>query len=101
MATRFVHAIQATQCTDLMLLARLLATSVKEVMDEPGSPGAHMDPAVRLIAFQIAFVGNGDLSKKGYYEEVYDYCALKAQNAPNAEFPQENKDVQPPVHQAS
>jgi hypothetical protein len=58
----------------------------------------HHDPAVRLIAFQISFSGNGDLSAPGYYTEVYNYCVIKAEHAANADFPQEIKDVKVPVH---
>ena len=100
MADRFIYAVKAAQTPDLLVLARLLANSVQEVLDEDGATGPHMDPAVRLIAFQIAFAGNGDMGTPGYYEELYNYCVLRANNGPNADFPQEHKDVKPPVCQA-
>lgn len=100
MADRWMMAVKAAQTHDLMVLARLLANSVQEVLNEPGNVGPHMDPAVRLIAFQIAFAGNGDLSTPSYYEDVMKYCILKANNGPNADFPQENKDAKPPVCEA-
>jgi len=98
MADRYRFAVAATQTPALLEHAKLLTGAVQEVVAEGGMP--HMDPAVRLICFQIGFCGNGDLSAPGYYEEVYNYCVAKAQHAANADFPQEIKDVNPPVHKA-
>jgi hypothetical protein len=89
----------ATQENNLLGLAKLLSGAVNECLTEGQMP--HMDPAVRLICFQIAFAGNGDLSAPGYFEEVYHYCQTKALHSPNIDIPQENKDVKPPVHKAS
>lgn len=100
MADRFYYAVKASQTQDLLVLARFLANAAQEVIDEAGATGPHMDPAVRLIAYQIAFAGNGDMTTPGYYEDVYNYCVLRANNGPNADFPQEHKDVKPPVCQA-
>jgi len=95
---RYRFAIAATQTHDLLQHAKLLTGAVQEIMTEGGMP--HMDPAVRLICYQIAFCGNGDLTAPDYYEEVYNYCVIKAQHAANADFPQEIKNVKPPAHQA-
>lgn len=98
MSDRYRLAIMAMQTPNLMDHAKFLASAAQESANDGIMP--HMDPAVRLICFQIAFTGNGDLSTPGYYEEVFNYCTIKAQHATNADFPQEIKDVKPPVHQA-
>lgn len=100
MAERFMLAVRAAQEMDPRQLGRWLCNAAQEVMDE-GGVGPHMDPACRMIAFQIAFACNGDLSRPGYYEELYQYCVLRANHGPNADFPQEFKDVKPPVCEAS
>lgn len=99
MSERYRFAVLATQTTDLVELAKFLAGATQEAKLEGQMP--HLDPAVRLICFQISFSGNGDLASNGYYDQVYKYCLAKAENAANVDFLQETKDVKPPVHQAS
>lgn len=99
MSERYRFAMLASQSTHLLELAKFLAGAAQEASNEGQMP--HLDPAVRLIAFQIAFAGNGDLTKPGYYEQLFEHCKFKAENAANVEFTQETPGVKPPVHQAS
>lgn len=99
MSDRFRFAVLATQTPNLIELAKYLSGAVQEAAIEGQMP--HMDPAVRLIAFHIAFAGNGDLASNGYYDAVYKFCLAKAEHAQNVDFIQETKDVKAPPHQAS
>lgn len=98
MSDRYRFAVMATETPNLLDLSKLLSGSVQEALNEGQMP--HMDPAIRLICYQIAFCGNGDLSAPGYFQEVFNFCSAKAQHAANVDFPQETKDVKPPLHKA-
>lgn len=74
MAQRHALAIAAADTTDLLELADYLIHAVKEVNEEGDKP-PFMDPAVRLLCFQIAFAGNGDIQFYQYYADVYEFCA--------------------------
>lgn len=77
MALRHKLAIDAINTQDLYALAEHYKIAVKEVIDENKNP--YTDGACRLIAYQIAFAGNGDLPFREYYEQVSEYC-LKRMN---------------------
>lgn len=76
-------AMEATQMNDLTELARLLTGAVHETLNEGGLP--HLDPACRLLCYQIALAGNGDLPFHSLYLKMYDYCEQKVAGGPNYE----------------
>lgn len=84
MSDRYRYAITATESNNLLDLAKLLTGAVNEALLEGQMP--HMDPAVRLICYQISLVGNGDHAVHGLYEKTYEYCVMKANNSSNFEF---------------
>ena len=84
MSQRWRWAIEATQTNDLVALAKFLTGAAHEAHSESSMP--HMDPAVRMIAYQIALVGNGDMPFHKLYKKMYDYCAAKADQGPNYEY---------------
>ena len=86
----------ATETHDLMVLAKMLTGAAQEAIAEGSMP--HMDPAVRLICYQIALSGNGDLPFVALYEKMYEYCAIKADQGPNFEYVDTATAV-PPVYE--
>lgn len=76
MAIRHMLALHAGDTSDLIELAEILTGAVKEVMDED-KVSPYQDPAVRLICFQIAFAGNGDVPFYQYYADIHNFCVAQ------------------------
>lgn len=76
MAIRHMLALHAGDSSDLLELGEILTGAVKEVMEEGNCP-PFKDPAVRLICFQIAFAGNGDIQFYPYYADIYNFCVAQ------------------------
>lgn len=98
MSERFRYAMMSMNTTDLVDLAKLLTASVQECRLE--NQMAHLDPAVRLISFQISFSGNGD-SVALQYDSLLKFCEKKAATGPNFEFLHEEGEDETPVPAAS
>lgn len=94
MSQRWRWAIAATEMNDLVQLARLLTGAVLEAAGEGAMP--HLDPAVKLISYQIALAGNGDLPTQLLYDKIFDYCDAMAGHGPNFEYLHGDKDAVPP-----
>lgn len=58
-----------------------------------------MDPAVRLIAHQIAFAGNGDVAFTPLYGKALAFCEKAALEGPNYR-PLENNVPIPEIKQS-
>jgi hypothetical protein len=65
-------AVNAVQTSDLKDLAAILIQSVEDCRREGVLP--HLDSAVKLICYQIAFAGNGDSSFMSEYRDAYMQC---------------------------
>ncbi len=78
MYTRFEHAINATKTTDLLILSTVLSEIVQECIKQSAVP--HMDPAVMLVCYQIAFSGNGDFPDPNFYRNLYKACKQKTED---------------------
>lgn len=99
MASRHALALAAGETSDLIELAHMLVGACEEVIAEEKQP--FKDPAVRLMCFQIAFAGNGDLTLHPYYADAYEYCELMAsRDQVGIPFP-EDKTPDEPVFEAS
>lgn len=72
MASRHALALASHETNDLIELAHMLIGAVEETLGEKLAPCN--DVACRLIAFQIAFAGNGDLTFYEYYSDAYNFC---------------------------
>lgn len=83
MSHRFTWVLQNLENTNLIELAAILARTTEEAISEGKIP--HMDPAVRMICFQIAISGNGDNHDRDEYKKLYDYCVAMQAGAPNYE----------------
>lgn len=68
--------IQSADNNNLLELAGYLAEAVTIVLEEGLSPHDH--PIIRLISYQIAFAGDGDIELLEYYRQVLDYCKENA-----------------------
>lgn len=97
MASRHAIALESQNTTDLALLAEMMVIAAREVQAEQKMPCN--DVAVRLICFQIAFAGNGDIPFYQYYIDAYEFCE-KTVIQDQLGFPTKDKPNEP-VHQAS
>lgn len=99
MASRHALALAAGETSDLTELAHMLIGACEEVIAEEKQP--FKDVAVRLICFQIAFAGNGDLTLYPYYADAYEYCEMiVSRDQVGIPFP-EDKIPNEPVFQTS
>lgn len=72
MASRHAIALASHETTDLIELARMLIGCCEEAIANDIDP--YMDVACRLVSFQIAFAGNGDITFYEYYTDAYNFC---------------------------
>lgn len=94
MAQRHALALAAGETSDLIELSHMLIDACEEVISEEKYP--FQDPAVRLICFQIAFAGNGDLTLHPYYADVYSFCEVTiAQDQLGIPLPEDKKPNEP------
>lgn len=100
MAERYLMALSATETSDLVELARILSAATQEVIQENAFP--HMDPAVQMIAYHIAYAANGDSAFAERYELTYKFLRHKVLTGQNyVIIGQQDEQPQPPVLQAS
>lgn len=72
-------AVMSVENTNLMELASLLSEAVPLVIEANPNKQIHEHPAIRLICYNIAFAGDGDIPMHEYYRDVLEYCKDNAE----------------------
>lgn len=73
MALRHQLAVSAVNVTNVFNLCEILKAAAQDAVTENVFP--NRCPACRLIAHQIAFVCNGDVTLHDRWDEAYEYCS--------------------------
>lgn len=95
MSARHGIAVAACETPDLLQLCVYYKGAIEDAVSLGLNP--YQDGACRLIAWQIAFAGNGDLSFRPYYEEVHRMCVDQVEKD---QLEIEEKEIEP-VYKAS
>lgn len=72
-------AMMSVENTNLSELANILLEAVQAVIDANPNKLIHEHPAIRLICYNIAFAGDGDIPVHEYYRDVMEYCKDNAE----------------------
>lgn len=82
-------AVMSIDNTNLLELASILIEAVTILHDAVYPKPFHVHPAIRLICYNIAFAGDGDIPVHEYYRDVLEYCKANAEfDSPDEKEPE-------------
>jgi hypothetical protein len=93
MALRHALALAAGETSNLIDLADILKQAVEDCIAAGEKP--FKDAACRVICYQIAFAGNGDITFHPYWSAAFVYCTQMAIQDQQG-FPLKETPVAPP-----